>query len=298
MATINAITLVGCSNSAHFIYMKRILERAQKDTNVTATCAAQVQNLKAAYADEDEALKISQKSTFTDEITAADGDRDRLYSAYKKMVENMLGFSEPDMAQAAKALAQNLKNYGISTSMQLERETGLIYNMLQDLEGKLAPHVETLGLGAVIKKLKDANDRVEELTVKRTDAGKAKITGQMKKCRLASDAAYKKLVAVVNALALLQEENPQQLTNPTATLDDFINYVNAEVARFKREVLGQTTGAATPAEGSGETPGDTPGGDDGKEEEGGGTSPTPDPTTPDPTPGTGGTGGNDDNDFV
>lgn len=79
-------------------------------------------------------MKISQKSLLTDDIAKADNDRDALYAGYKKAVEAFLVMPIADMAQAAKILAQHIKDYKINTADQLDKETGLLVNFITDLE--------------------------------------------------------------------------------------------------------------------------------------------------------------------
>ncbi len=75
--------------------------------------------------------------TFISNILAraeADKDRDALYVGYKKAVEAFLAMPIADMAQAAKVLAQHIKDYKINTADQLDKETGLLVNFITDLE--------------------------------------------------------------------------------------------------------------------------------------------------------------------
>lgn len=74
--------------------------------------------------------------------------------------------------------------------------------------------------------------------------------------RAASDEAYRKLVKMVNALALVFGE---------ADYTDFIDYVNTEIVHFKREVLNQKASATTAPS----TDPSTPSTGGGEEEEGG-----------------------------
>ena len=236
------------NNGAHFTFVSNILARAEEDTTVKGKASELVSNLKAAVAAEDEALKISQKSLLTDEIAKADSDRDALYAGYKKAVEGFLAMPIADMAQAAKILSQHIKDYKINTAEQLDKETGLLVNFISDLEDKYAAQVAKLGLTAFVTNLKEANERVRTLTLQRTNEKIGITVGALKTARTASDDAYRALVKMVNALALVFGEKDY-----TA----FIDYVNTEVAHYKREVLGRKTSApstsGSSAAGSGST---------------------------------------------
>ncbi len=244
MKEIGEIYLGRMNNGAHFLYVSNILARAEADTKVNAKAAAQVATLKAAVTQEDKDLKISQKSLLTDDIAKADAERDALYSGYKKAVAGFLNLPVEAMAQAAKVLNQHIKDYAIDPKMQLDRETGLLINLITDLEGKYKAEVETLSLTPFVTNLKAANERVRTLTASRTDEKTGTTVGALKASRQASDTAYRALVKMVNALALVEGE-----TDYTP----FIDYVNTEIVHYKREVLGQK---AAPAHTSGNTPGE------------------------------------------
>ena len=230
MKEIYDINIQRMNNGAHFTFVSNILARAEADTAVKGKAAEQVNNLKAAVSAEDEALKISQKSLLTDEIAKADNDRDALYAGYKKAVEAFLAMPIADMAQAAKVLAQHIKDYKINTADQLDKETGLLVNFITDLEDKYTAQVTKLGLTAFVTNMKEANERVRTLTLQRTNEKMGVTVGALKAARTASDTAYRALVKMVNALALVLGEKDY-----TA----FIDYVNTEVTHYKREVIGQ-----------------------------------------------------------
>ena len=236
MKEIYDINIQRMNNGAHFTFVSNILARAEADTAVKGKASELVCNFKAAVAAEDEALKISQKSLLTDEIAKADSDRDALYAGYKKAVEGFLAMPIADMTQAAKILSQHIKDYKINTADQLDKETGLLVNFISDLEDKYAAQVAKLGLTAFVTNLKEANERVRTLTLQRTNEKIGITVGALKTARTASDDAYRALVKMVNALALVFGEKDY-----TA----FIDYVNTEVTHYKREVIGQK--AKTPS---------------------------------------------------
>lgn len=251
MKEIYDINIQRMNNGAHFTFVSNILARAEADTAVKGKASELVSNFKVAVAAEDEALKISQKSLLTDVIAKADIDRDALYAGYKKAVEAFLAMPIADMAQAAKVLAQHIKDYKINTAGQLDKETGLLVNFITDLEDKYSAQVAKLGLTAFVTNLKEANERVRMLTLQRTNEKMGVTVGALKAARTASDDAYRALVKMVNALALVYGEKDY-----TA----FIDYANTEITHYKREVLNQkasapsTSGSSAVDSGSSSTP--------------------------------------------
>ena len=251
MKEIYDINIQRMNNGAHFTFVSNILARTEADTAVKEKASELVSNFKTAVSAEDEALKISQKSLLTDEIAKADSDRDALYAGYKKAVEGFLAMPIADMAQAAKVLAQHIKDYKINTAGQLDKETGLLVNFVSDLEDKYAAQVAKLGLTAFVTNLKEANERVRTLTLQRTNEKIGITVGALKTARTASDDAYRALMKMVNALALVFGEKDYS---------SFIDYVNTEITHYKREVIGQkaknpsTSGDSSTDSGSSSTP--------------------------------------------
>ena len=228
MKEIQSIALVNINNAAHFTFVSNMAERAEKDSAVSEKCAAQVKAFRAAVTAEDENLKISAKSLVTDKIAEADRLRDQLYAGYKKAVAGYVNFPVESLAEAVKVLNQHIKDYKIDVKAQLDKETGLLVDFVQDLEGKYKAQVDALSLTVFVEKLKAANEEVRALTGQRTDERSAKTAGALKAARTASDEAYRMLVLHVNAHALIEGEEAYAA---------FIDYANTEIEHFKQKVL-------------------------------------------------------------
>ena len=228
------INLVRMNSGAHFEYVSMMLASVQSQAAVKQKVADLVAALASAIEAEDEALKVSTKSFITDDLAQADQDRDTFYAGYKKAVEGFLHMPVADMAQAAKVLKQHIKDYRINTRAQIDQNTGLLANFIADLEGKYAAQVATLGLSLFVTHMKEANERVRTLVRQRVNERMGITVGALKTARTATDAAYHNLVDMVNALALV---------NGDADYATFIDYVNVEITRYKREVLNQKASA-------------------------------------------------------
>ncbi len=150
------------------------------------------------------------------------------------MVQSYLNFSSDDMAKAAKVLNQHLIDYAINTQMQLNRETGMLINLLADLEGRYAEQVDTLSLRPVVEQLKIANEHVHTALINRTEERMSTPAGALRTARSFSDEAYKALTEVVDALATVEGE---------ADYADFIEYVNTEISQYKHTASGKKPGS-------------------------------------------------------
>ena len=85
MSEIGTISLERLNNGAHFLFISNVLARAEADATVKSKLSAQIVSLKTAKEQEDDDLKISQKSMRTDYIATADAERDGLYRLQARM---------------------------------------------------------------------------------------------------------------------------------------------------------------------------------------------------------------------
>ena len=247
------------SNGAHFVFIESICKRLDSETELLKNeyFKKAADALKAAFNEENRYFALSKKSASTDEILAADADRDTLYSAYYRSVKSFLRVSTADLHTAAKTLWQSLVDYGIKPSMQLERETGAIQNLLEDCEQKYSTEVAKLGLQTVLASLKTANAKVSELLYSRTTEQSKQVAGALRKARQQSDEAFKQVRKVANAMATL---------GSAEALKPFADFVNQLIKRYEDEVLPKKKKAD-----DGKQPGDKPG--DGKKPGDGGKTP-------------------------
>lgn len=225
------IDVTHMNNGAHFGFIQTVCERIEKETTITANpiAKAAADGLKAALKEEDAWLAVSRKSDLTEEIMAADSERDALYMGYRSAVKGLTRSSTPEKAKAATTLWNNITAHRINPNMQLERETFLIVNLTDDCEKKYATEVQKLGLKPYVESLKAANEKVKQLLDDRNNSRVSQTAGALRTARRASDAAYLWLARVVNSLVVLD--------NGTAKCDAFIDYMNVVIKRYKEQVL-------------------------------------------------------------
>lgn len=244
-------------NGAHNAFMQSTLKRVKNDTALRAKThlVPLIANFESCFQTEEEKFKLSQKSLYTDTLNELDQRRDNAYMGFKGIVESYGKVPDAELQQASKALGQLITDYRIDIRAQRDQETGLLSNFISDLEGKCASHVQTLQAGKAVQCLKSANDNYITTREERTEERMQKQIKALATARTATDEAYRGLVAMVNALAMVEGE---------ADYADFIDYMNTLINEYKEEVLGQNTKPATPS-----LPEDGGTGDDGQQ-------PTPD----------------------
>ena len=272
MKQIEPIKLGIMSNGSHFLFITDAVGLATADAKVKTKVTAELTALQTALKAEDDALALSKANLLSKEIKAIDAERDKHYKALRKAIKFFLSHPDAELVKAAARLEQLLKDYNINPAMQLDRET---VNLISDLETKSAADVTALSLTPVVQAMKQANDKLREVTRARANDRAVQIVGQLKQAQHASDEAYRTLIQKVNALAVVEGE---------ADYADFISKMNEQVKHYKQEVLpkakkkgdGKQPGdGGKPGEGkkpgdSGKTPdGKKPGGDAAKPGDGG-----------------------------
>lgn len=236
MAEIKTITLGAMNNGAHFTYMTNILNRAEADEHVKVNAATQVADLKAALAVEDKYFKTSDKNLKTDLIAAADAERDKLCRNYLKTLKALMNMPDETIANSAKALVQMFIDYELDPDAQLDKQTGILLNMVGDWEGKHAQDVTNTNTGKFVELIKAANEKVHSLMVERSDEQKEIPVGALKSARKQTDIAYRALIKMVNALIMI---------NGDTDYADFVKFLNYEIKRYKEKVLNQKIAKGT-----------------------------------------------------
>ena len=261
MKQIEAIKLKDMKSGSHFLFITDTVGLATADAKVKTKVTAELTALQTALKAEDDALALSKANLLSKEIKAIDTERDKHYKALRKAIKFFLSHPDAEQVKAAQRLERLLKDYNIDPKMQLDRETGLLLNLISDLETKSAADVTALALTPVVQAMKQANDKLREVTRARANDRAVQIVGQLKQAQHASDEAYRALVQKVNALAVIEGE---------ADYADFISKMNEQVKHYKQEVLPK---AKKKGDGKKPSDGDKPGegkkpGDGGKKPDG------------------------------
>ena len=262
---ISSISLLRATNGAHFDFFRQEKERLQAAGIADERFQARLSAFSTAFAEEDRCFRISQKSLLTDEIAEADTQRDQLYLALRRQVKAYVGHPVAALAAAARPVWQRIKDYNIDVNVQLNRESGEIDNLLQDL----ATHTEQtalLGIDALISLLRTENEKVKTLMAQRNDERADIVKGELKAARRATDLAWNALAEYLGAYIIITD---------TPALRQLEQQINKDIAEAKRKILAthgsSATDDGTEDDGGTDDGGDDTGGDAGGGEDAGGT---------------------------
>ena len=185
---------------------------------------AAVNSFATAFNAFDTALKASATNPATASATDADVERDQSWRAANAYVKAMCSHPTADIANAAGEAKAIFDKYGDPTKLAQTEESGVLHNLLQDLEAFDSSKRTTLNLDVWITDLQTKEDAFLAAAAERTEADAARQVGIVKETRTAAEAAYRSLVDTVNALAMI---------NGDTEYATFIDHVNAMIERQK-----------------------------------------------------------------
>jgi hypothetical protein len=183
----------------------------------------------------DEVLETVRKNVLTGKIEKVDGERETVFSGFRAIVKGLQSHYDPKMSEAAMNLIPVFNTYGKLTKKNYAEETALLYNFIQEMEGKYAQYVATLGLAGWVTKLKELNETCGELLMDRTVQASEKPKYTMKEIREKMDACYGDIVRCLEV---------KTITDSDHKLEQFFNTINSNVDRY-RNAVAQRTGRET-----------------------------------------------------
>ena len=195
---------------------------------------AKVNDFTAAVDAFDDALKASATNPATATATATDDARDASWRGSNNYLAAMCAHPDAEIAAYAAEAKSLFDKYGDPTKLAQTEESGVLHNLLQDLEALDSSKRTALNLDVWITDLKTKEDAFLAAAAERTEADAARQVGIVKETRTASEAAYRSLVDTVNALAMI---------NGDAEYATFIDHVNAMIERQKAISKARTTRA-------------------------------------------------------
>lgn len=223
---IDTLKIGSLRNEEHYGFVDQCVEKCAflPDEKAEAQQAA----LTAAVAEENKVLEASQSSETTASLTASDHMRDESWNNLRIYVNIMAQHPDPEVRAAANRLKKLLETYGDPRQMPYIQENGVLKNLIEDLEtAKAVADLKKINGETWVAELKKYNTEFMRLFSERTNTNSTKEKGLIKEARTKTDEAYRELIQIINALAILEGESAY-----TA----FINAMN-ELISYQRTVL-------------------------------------------------------------
>ena len=193
----------------------------------------------AAYEAFDEAFAQTRKWAQTEDIETLDKERDQALSAFNAALKSMLSSPNAAKQQAARRLMFVREKYTLNPSDEYMKETTAIQQMVQEMEDDVQADqaLTTTGLIDWLQDLKQKNQAFLQKINERTAEQAGQQKGIVREKRLLAEAAYKNVVKLINAAAIMEVPEGLDWNSP-------IDRLNAEVEHY-RQILarkGSTSG--------------------------------------------------------
>ena len=198
----------------HYQFTSHLLTMA-KEANV-AKLTAVLKPLEDAFKDEDEAVFPQRGNAMNAQLRELDDRRDKAYYSLQHAVDAGLYSEEAEELEAAKRVSEIMKRYAGVATMNYDKETGGLKNLLADLaETEAAKALKVLHAEGAVKRIGDHNKAFDEAFRGRF-AGDKKLF-DMKALRRVTDKAIDAVVRRIDSLDDLE---------PSAAITALINRYN------------------------------------------------------------------------
>ena len=198
----------------HYQFTDHLLTMA-KEANV-AKLTAVLKPLEDAFKAEDEAVFPKKGNAMNAQLRELDDRRDKAYYSLQHAVDAGLYSDEAEELEAAKRVSEIMKRYAGVATMNYDKETGGLKNLLADLaETEAAKALKVLHAEGAVKRISDHNQAFDEAFRGRF-AGDKKLY-DMKALRRVTDKAIDAVVRRIDSLDDLE---------PSAAITALINRYN------------------------------------------------------------------------
>ena len=198
----------------HYQFANHLLTMA-KEANVEKLTAV-LKPLEDAFKDEDEAMFPKKGNEMNAQLRELDDRRDKAYYSLQHAVDAGLYSEEAEELEAAKRVSEIMKRYAGVATMNYDKETGGLKNLLADLaETEAAKALKVLHAEGSVKRISDHNKAFDEAFRGRF-AGDKKLF-DMKALRRVTDKAIDAVVRRIDSLDDLE---------PSAAITALINRYN------------------------------------------------------------------------
>ena len=210
----------------------------------------------------DEAYAQTRKWAQTEDIEGLDTSRDQALSAFNNALKAMTASPNAQKQAAAKLLMNIREKYTLNASDEYMKETTAIAQMIQEMEENVQADQALTATGLIdwFTDLKQKNQAFLQKMNERTAEQAGQQKGIVREKRLLAEAAYKNVVKLINAAAIMEMPEGLDWNSP-------IDRLNAEVEHYRPIHSRKGSSSSSDEDEKPETDGDsTDGGSDGGSE--------------------------------
>ena len=210
------------TNAAHGQYITSLLALMDEQTACeNEKFKAAVAALKAAYAEEDKAFVISQKSELTAVMEVADAQQDNGVNGLRALI-TAAKYDEAKK-EAAQKLEDAIRPYKLDTREQMAQEAYKVAQCAAALEEEaMKPHVTAIGATQFVAQMKQGATALQAAMLQRNEERAALTPEALANARLKTDEALKELLFVADAVITMFGE--ETLPALAAKVNELVRY--------------------------------------------------------------------------
>lgn len=224
-------------NAQHFAFIDAFLTIAEAAGFSAARIVTLLTALRTAFNDEDGWYKVSRASDTIKKREEADRLRDTYYGRLNMLSRLWAGSGETQKDPAGTAVQRILKVYHLNVKSQMDEETGVMDNVIQELrKPEMLAHIATLQGTYLLEQMETQNALVKSLRLEQGLETAEKVKGALEKARIACDKLYDELINLIEAFSLTAEN--------TAPYENFIHQWNGTL-KIYQDILDRKSGTST-----------------------------------------------------
>ena len=225
VATFDLTRLDQTTSLSFFTQMVNLLQPQTQLTQAMSTVWTTFRDARDGF---DEAFAQVRKWSQTSELKTIDDERDAALSAFQAMLKALLRSPNQAKRQAAERVQFVRQKYTLDPSAEYMKETTAIQQMVQEMEDDVqtAQALTQSGLDEWLQDLKAKNQAFLTKMNERTAEQAGQQKGLLKERRALTEAAYRNVVRLLNAMAICEVPEGLDLSTP-------IDRLNAEVEHYR-----------------------------------------------------------------
>jgi hypothetical protein len=190
------------------------------------------------YKQVDDSFKKINKSAFTEQIQEADKARMQVFTGLSAKCKAAQKHFDPKVQEAALHIKIVFDTYKNITKKPLNEKTSAITNILQELKGKYAKDINTIGVCEWVKELRERNNTFADLVKARFEESAGKSDVVLKEARKELDKKYRIIIERINALIIV---------DGTENYEKFVRTLNVVIRKYGGAKTGKSLDMKTVA---------------------------------------------------
>ena len=224
-------------NAQHYEFMDVFITVLVEAGFTAAKIVALVSQLQTAFSEENRLYMIARASEIIALREAADRRRDNFYGRVHSIIRAWAGSGVAQMEAAAELLKKVFDLYKVSTSAQIDAESGQLDNLITDLSAaNMQAALQTLGIMPLYQAMVTAHQETKSYRLEQGVEESEKVRGALRSARQECDRIYDELTYLIEAFT--------QTADDSTAYEAFVRKWNGTL-KIYQDILDRKSGNST-----------------------------------------------------